>query len=252
MLPPNKVLCILYSSGGTADVGRHAVRAALDMCPNQLRVLTADPATLEEKNWKCACDPPHEFTKEERDRMDIRKVDFSQEDFTRHLENCGAVISALGNREPFHGDRVGTKGTQLLVNAMERSQDVKRVVAVTSAGLNEDWPPMEFHWAGSILKWMFRTVSRRAIDDLAGAENALLESSLDCLIIRPVGLGEDRRPKKEWHIQKEKYKDKLGVDMSKLDCARFAVSEVLQPSYHKRAVVVGSDFETFQFDASKE
>lgn len=251
MLPPDKVLCIVYSSGGTADVGRHAVRAALDMCKNKLRILTADPATLEERNWNCACDP-HEFTKEERDRMDIRKVDFTKEDFRGHLEDCGAVIAALGNRQPFFGDRVGTEGTQLLVNAMEDTKTVDRIVSVTSAGLNDDFPPLEFHWAGNVLKWMFRTVGWRAKTDLEGAERALFKSSLNYLVIRPVGLGEDIVPKGEWFVQKQKYEDKLGFDMSKLDCARFAVSEVLEPKYQKRAVVVGSKPDLEKENASKD
>jgi hypothetical protein len=247
MLSPDKILCILYSSGGTADVGRHAVRAALDACQNQFRILTADPATLEEKNWKCACGP-HHFTDEERKRMDVRKVDFTNDDFHGHLENVGAVVSALGNRQPFYGDNVGAKGTQKLVEAMEQREDLKRVVAVTSAGCNEDWPPMEFHWAGDALKWILRTVSRRGWKDLEGAERALKGSSLNYLIVRPVGLGEDRPPKGEWFVQKEKYKDNLGPDMAKLDCACFAVSEALKPTYHKRAVVVGSDFDTFEMN----
>ena len=134
MLPSSKVLCILYSSGGTADVGRHAVRAALDKCPSHLRILTADPATLEETNWNCACGE-HKFTKEERDRLDIRKVDFTKEDFGSHLDNCSAVISALGNRQPFYGDRVGTEGIKRLVDAMEQSEDTKRVVVIIRISL---------------------------------------------------------------------------------------------------------------------
>ena len=93
---------------------------------------------------------------------------------------------------------------------------------------------------------MFLAVGYRASKDLEGAENTLMTSSLDYLIIRPVGLGEEEKPKGEWFVQKEKHKDKLGFNMSKLDCARFAVTEVLNPTYHRRAVVVGNDPKTLE------
>lgn len=157
VLSTDKVLCILFSSGGTADVGRHAVRAALDAFQGQLRVLTKNPLALEESNWNSASGP-HSFTKEERDRMDVRAVDFTKaEDLSCHLDGVGAVVSALGNRQPLYGDHVAKVGTQKLVKAME-SVGVERLVAVTSVGLNEDWPPVEFHWVGNILKWLFRTL----------------------------------------------------------------------------------------------
>lgn len=253
-LGSDKILLILYSSGGTPDVGRHAIRAALDMCSNPLRILTCNPDTiLKETNWNCACDheKQHTFTQEELARMDIRTVDFSTTNpkvWNDHLQNVGAVISALGNRQPLYGDRVGISGTNQLVDAMQ-NQNVQRIVAITSVGINDDWPPVEFHYLGNILKILFLTLSRSAYKDLAGVENILTSSSsssLDYLIVRPMGLGEDRKPKNEWFVQKEKYKDKLGYDMSKLDCARFAVTEVLNPTYHKRAVVVGSNWEDFQ------
>jgi hypothetical protein len=45
--PTDKVLRILYSKGGIADVGRHSVRAALDATSSVvIRFLTEDPKTL--------------------------------------------------------------------------------------------------------------------------------------------------------------------------------------------------------------
>ena len=100
--PTDKILCILYSSGGTADVGRHAVKAALDATSlSMIRVLTKDPKTLlEDTNWKCGCDP-HEFTEAELKRLDIMAVDVTKDDLQPHLDNVGGAISALGNLQPF-------------------------------------------------------------------------------------------------------------------------------------------------------
>jgi hypothetical protein len=90
--PTDKILCILYSAGGTADVGRHAVKAALDANAKlNIRVLTKDPKTLlEESNWKCACDP-HSFSKEELKRLDVRAVDVTKDDLQPHLDNVGGA-----------------------------------------------------------------------------------------------------------------------------------------------------------------
>jgi hypothetical protein len=248
--PTDKVLCILYSKGGIADVGRHSVRAALDATSSVvIRVLTEDPKTLlEETNWNCGCDS-HTFSEEELKRLDIRTVDITKDDLQPHLDNVGGVISALGNRQLYYGHNVGTQGTQNLVNAME-ARKIPRLVAITSVGLSEDWPPLEFHWLGGILKWMF--VISRCHVDLQGVENTIKSStSLDYLLIRPVGLSEGRRPKGEWFVQKKKGESKVGPDMSKMDCARFAVSEVMDPTYNRRGVVVGSNWETFTLDESK-
>lgn len=124
-------------------------------------------------------------------------------------------------------------------------------MTVTSVGCNEDWPPVEFHWVGGVLKWMFRTVSRSAYKDLNGAEIALKKSKLDYLLVRPMGLGEERKPKGEYFIQKKKGEDKVGPDMSKMDCATFVVKEALDPTYHTTAVVIGSDWDTFEFSPPK-
>eukprot|EP00540_Astrosyne_radiata_P023377 CAMPEP_0116836082 /NCGR_PEP_ID=MMETSP0418-20121206/7896_1 /TAXON_ID=1158023 /ORGANISM="Astrosyne radiata, Strain 13vi08-1A" /LENGTH=281 /DNA_ID=CAMNT_0004465807 /DNA_START=242 /DNA_END=1087 /DNA_ORIENTATION=+ len=254
---PSKVFCILYGVGGTADVGRHAVRAALDAFPGTVRVLTGDPeeTLLGQTNWNSACGP-HTFTPEERARLDLRTIrpTSKTEDWTEHLDNVGGIVSAMGNRQGFYvGHQYGKVATEKLLKAIMQSQEsgvVSRLVAITSVGCNEDWPPMEFHWAGGILKWLFRTLMRTGWRDLEETEKVIRSSdaNLNYLIVRPVGLGEERRPKNEWFVQKEKYKDKVGPDMSKMDCARFAVQQVLEPTYENTAVVVGSDWESFTLD----
>jgi NAD(P)H-binding len=252
--PANKILCILYSSGGIGDVGRHAVKVALEASPDRkIRVLTEDPKTLlDETHWNCGCGEAHSFSPVELDRLDVRAVDVTKDDLRPHLDNVGAVISALGNRQIYSGHQVGARGTQNLVQAMEACK-IRRLVAVTSVGLSEDWPPLEFHWLGGLLRWMFTWT--RCHVDLQGVETAIQSapsSSLDYLLVRPVGLSEARRPRGVWFVQKKKGEDKVGPDMGKMDCARFVVSEVMQPTYSRQGVVVGSDWESFDLKDSKE
>jgi hypothetical protein len=52
-------------------------------------------------------------------------------------------------------------------------------------------------------------------------------------------------------VQRKKGEDKLGPDMGKMDCARFVVSEAMQPTFHRQGVVVGSNWENFDLGDSK-
>ena len=109
-------------------------------------------------------------------------------------------------------------------------------------GIEEDWPPMEFHWTGKIMECLFLTFVRKAYNDLANMERAYRAASdLDFLFIRPVGIGEDVAPENKWRLQKEKYKDAeyLDTNMAKLDVARFMIQEALHPTRHQDAVVIG-------------
>ena len=110
-------------------------------------------------------------------------------------------------------------------------------------GVQEDWPPMEYHFAGRIMARMFNTNSKRAFQDLTQMELAYKEESnkdLDYLFVRPVGISEGVKPCGEYFLQKEKGKDALGIDMAKLDVARFMVKEALEPTFHRRGVVIGA------------
>lgn len=146
-----KVLCILYSSGGLGDVGRHATRAALDLGPEQvskIKVLSTQPPEflLKQARWNCGCNVDHaaEFTPEELQRMDILQVNFDEiADLNAYLVDVDAVVSCLGNRQFFLGDRVASVGTRKLVDAMN-FHEIKRGVFMSSMGIGDDWPPAEW------------------------------------------------------------------------------------------------------------
>ena len=64
-------LVVLFSKGGLGDVGRHAVRAALDRGDEieHITVLSQHTASLNDENWNCGCESPHKFTDEEKKRI---------------------------------------------------------------------------------------------------------------------------------------------------------------------------------------
>lgn len=61
------------------------------------------------------------------------------------------------------------------------------------------------------------------------------------LLVRPVGLGEECVPRREYFIQKKKFDDVLGPNMAKMDVGKFLVEESLDPTFERRAVVIGAD-----------
>jgi hypothetical protein len=235
-------LVILYSKGGLGDVGRHAVQAALENNENsEIRVLAQHPETLDEKNWNCGCPEEHVFTDEQRKHIQIHKVEsWEKDDLSIRFQGATAVISCLGNRQLFIGDRVAAKGSEAVIAAM-KANNVSRVVAMSSVGIGDDWPPMELNWSGKLLVFVFRTLGYRELHDLAHAEELYRSSDLDYLLVRPVGLGEDVKPVGKWWLQKQEQKDIVGFNMAKIDCARFMVEEALKPTLHKMAIVVGAE-----------
>jgi hypothetical protein len=245
-------LVILYGVGGLSDCGRHAVQAALEQKVGigSITVLTQHPELLNDSNWKCGCPEPHAFTEEEKKRFTVVHINKGWEDaakddsFLSHFQNATAVISCLGNRQPTFMDVspdtwCAEAGNKMVITAMKK-HNIKRVVAISSIGVNDDWPSMEFHWAGKIMDCIFMCCARKAYRDLCNMEDNYRASGLDYLFIRPVGIGEDVLPVNQWHIQTEKYKDRnLVSNMAKLDVARYMVQEALQPTRHKDAVVIG-------------
>jgi len=127
-----------------------------------------------------------------------------------------------------------------VIRAME-ANGINRAVVISSTGIEDDQSPLEFHWAGIIMSWMFATVSRRPFDDLTLMERAYRNSTLDFLLVRPVGISEDVKPVGRWFLQKEKGKDAVGFNMAKMDVARFMVDEALHPLHHKTGVVIGAE-----------
>jgi hypothetical protein len=237
----SRILVILFGKGGLSDVGRHALQAALEQPGVECRVLTQHPEMLKEANWNCGCPDDHSFSLEEESRFQVIPVDSWQDDnLLDHFQGATAVVSCLGNRQPFIGGWVAHAGNEMVIKGMKK-QSVERVVVLTSTGIEEDQPGAEWHWGGTIMKFIFMTIGRKSFKDLTLMERAFRESDRDFLFVRPSGLGEEVVPVGKWFLQKEKFKDILGINMAKLDCARFMVQEALNPTRHRDAVVVGSE-----------
>jgi hypothetical protein len=271
-----KNIVILYGVGGLADVGRHAILAGLERSMDtnndddigHITILTQHPNLITDDNtdWNCGCNnqPNHQLTEDHiQQKITIVPIESSwkETDLSPYLQGDNTtIISCVGNRQPFFGHYDATEANESLIRAMTKRQNDEsngnnnnnnnnknvsfRVIVMTSCGVNEDWPALEFFIIGRIAMFIiFTMLARTMYRDLSTMER-LYQSSpdyIDYLFIRPVGLSEDVQPINQWVIQTQKYKHPLGIEMSKLDVARYMVEEALQPTRHRDAVVIGSD-----------
>jgi len=233
-------LAILFSKGGLSDIGRHAILVALEQ-KIHVTVITPNPEDLQETNWNCGCPEPHKL---DLSKIELVKVkNWKDKSLLDAFAGATAVVSCLGHRQPFMGKHCcAEEGNLVVIEAMHK-HNIQRVVAMTSSGVNEDWPPAEtFPLGKNALSCLFYTFARRAFRDLTNMEtNFKKDKDIDYLFVRPTGLGEDVVPSNEWFIQKRKYEDPIGYSLAKMDAARFCVQEALQPTMHRTAVVLGSD-----------
>lgn len=245
---------------------------------DKITVFTEYPELLDETDWECGCPEPHTNpAKSHPDIVHVVKVDnwkdpSNVDTLASYIEKSDGVISCLGHRQPgrkypklIERGLVAADGNKQLIEAIRQASNDKknsrnkprRVVVMSSVGIQEDWPPMEFHWAGKIMKFIYkRTKASLAFDDLNEMEVAyknynenILEddgsadnnNKIDYLFVRPTGISEDAIPVGTWLLQKEKFHDAVGMNMAKMDVARYMVQEAINPTKHFGGVVIGSE-----------
>lgn len=218
--------------------------AALELPPSviaRVRVLAKNPreSCSSSADWECGC-PNH--SSENDSRVEWIPLDCTKDPIATHLYGVDAVITCLGNRQPFHDDIIAHAGTENIVSAM-LSMRVSRICVLSSVGLGDDWPPLPWDAYGRILQGMFRTVCWPQFQDLSGAELCIRqkESAIDFLVARVVATEEDVAPTGRWRIQEKRSHPPPSAHVSHLDCARFLVKEAVLPSLSRRAVVIGGD-----------
>lgn len=248
-----KKLAIFFSSGDLGDVGRHAVAAALEWEEVVLIKAFAHDAQsmLLKKRWRCGCPSGHSVTQRGQDgRLDEKilpfEMTFSVETIAEQLHDIDAVLICMGNRqiELLHPECISMIGAQSILQAAQVN-GIRRVILLSSVGISEDWPPMEWSPEGRRLESLFRTVCWPQFQDLTGAERAIQTAAqentdFDFLIVRTVLLIDTVVPCGTWLLQMQKYESNHPSDcLAKMDCARFMVQEAIRPTIHNRAVTIG-------------
>jgi len=237
------VIAIFISSGDLGDVGKHAVAVALqNPAVSSVKLFRKTPTQAEP--WKCSCpdDSFHTVTSPRLETIHIEWFDPQLVTTLRHhLVSVTHVLTGLGNRVLFHRDDMSKHGMERVLPALTN----QRLVMLSSVGVAEDWPPMTWSAEGRRLESCFRTISWSQHQDLCAGEAILRayaarHADWEYTIVRVVLMPDSVASTNEWVVQTTKNQEPFPAEgISKLDCARFLVQQLLEPQYLRRAVTVG-------------
>ena len=226
-------LAVFFSTGDLGDVGRHVVTAALERRADEISSIKVfcknTQQMLLQAKWNCVC-PDHKLPKTKvasssatstdpnkknidlplPPRLTLVDFDITTDDIAAHLPQADVVIACLGNRKPFHPDCIARAGTHRIVQAILEQQQQQqkhslttstsssppRFLLLSSAGIANDWPPMEWCQEGQRLESLFRTICWSQYQDLTGAEQSVT-SAATAAASDAVGVEEDHKTNKE-------------------------------------------------------
>jgi len=143
--------------------------------------LTRNPANVKIPNGSGGVDADKPLTDDKLTMIggDVTKA----EDVAKVFENdIDGVIVTLGGKTSDVGDTMLTDGTNNIMNAM-KEKGIKRIACLTSigAGDSKDQAPFAF-------KILMMTVMKKIFNDKNNQEQAVKESGLEYVIVRPGGL----------------------------------------------------------------
>ena len=153
-------------------------------------------------------------------------------DVASALDGIDIVVQALGVpvKDLLGPVSLFSDATNVLVPAMEKA-GVQRLVAVTGFGTGDSRDAI-----GLLQRVPFRLVFGRAYDDKDAQEMRIRQSSLEWMFVRPgvltSGLATGR-----YRVLAEPSSWRNGL-ISRADVAHFIVTQIDQPSYTRKAVVL--------------
>jgi putative NADH-flavin reductase len=253
MTTTTKTVAVLYATkGGMGDVGKFAVTLAqlepsLSCNVRPIAMSVEDSSEGTDKGLEVDVEDPALKEKIENllatmsdtiVKIDIAK-DSAEKEIGDALEGVDAVISCLGNRQPSM-ERWCALGTRKVVSAM-KTKKIKRLVSLSSMGIGKDdfmrTTPLTVFWAA-----LLRTLLRSARKDLYALEKVVVESDLDFVLVRPVGLTPSEPPQGSCDrllSKPNKGGTSLKFMLSKSDAAAFMLEEALTPTIHSQEVTIG-------------
>jgi len=247
------LVVVTGTKGGLSDVGKYAAVHALQEKELKVRIIAMSLERIEGKEKVIEVDPgsnKDEVNRKDQIRIkeelelvakDIIKVDVEsnscQTELETIFEEVDVVISCLGNRQP-NMSRWLALGSNKITKAM-KAKNVPRIIQLSSMGIGDDFIPLR----GIRLFWscLLRTFLRSTFNDLRQMEHVIIQSQLDYILVRPVGIPPELAPKGKWRlIQSAQDAKEQSIDfaLSKSDVALFMVQEAINPTMHKIAVTI--------------
>lgn len=163
----------------------------------------------------------------EGDVLDVTRVEEA-------VENCGAVLSALGHTKNSTND-VQTRGTENIVGAM-RKHGKRRLVSLTGAGVRdpEDRPKL----ADRAFALLLGTLMPSVLRDAEGHAEVIQQSGLDWVIVRAPRLTDGPATNCEYRVGL--VDEKSGTSVSRADVADFMLRQLTADEYLREMPMVSS------------
>jgi len=192
--------------GATGGTGKQVVQQAL-AAGDQVAALVRDPAKLAIGNAN--------LNLVTGNVLDAAKVEET-------LAGVDAVVVSLGNTSD-NPDFVVSQGTQVIVDAMKRLGQPRRIVIVSSLGVGESKDQVPFAF-----KMLMSTVLRKPMEDKERQEALVKASGLDWTIVRPGGLTDGPAT----GSYKSGLDPKIGAgQVSRADVAAFVLEQLTDSAY---------------------
>ncbi len=202
--------------GATGSIGRKIVPQALNL-EHGVRVLVRDPAKLKLKH--------HSLKVLAGDALDAGCVE-------RALEDCEAVIYALGSNHVGKATTLFSDTTRILIQAMENA-GVRRLIAITGIGAGDS----KGH-GGWFYDWIiYPFFTKQIYADKDVQEDLIRQSKLDWIIVRPAAFNNGP------HGGRLRATDQLdGVTISTIsrqDAAAFVLDQLNSDRWLRKTPLVG-------------
>lgn len=195
--------------GATGSVGRHLVEQAL--CEGHgVTAFARDPSVLELTHAN--------LTHRAGDVLDAATVQAA-------IAGHAAVIVALGAGRK---GAVRAAGTRNIIAGMKR-HGLRRLVCASTLGVGDSYPALNFFW-----KWiMFGLLLREAFADHHEQEDAIRESGLDWVIVRP-GAYTDGPATGVYNTGFAPAEKNIALKISRADVARFMLEQLNGTTWLRR------------------
>ena len=145
------------------------------------------------------------------------------------LQGADAVVVSLGNTDS-NPDYVVSQGTQVIVDAMKRLGQPKRIIIVSSMGVGESKEQVSFTF-----KMLMTTVLRKPMEDKERQEALVKASDLDWTIVRPGGLIDSPAT----GSYKSGLDPEIGAgQVSRADVAAFVLKQLTDSTYLHKAPAI--------------
>lgn len=199
--------------GATGGTGKQVIAQAL-AAGHHVTALARDPARLNGQDER--------LTVVVGDVLDADKVE-------QTIASADGVIVSLGNTAN-NPDFIVSQGTQVIVAAMRRLGQPRRIIVVSSLGVGESKDQVPFAF-----KMLMNTVIRKPMQDKEKQEALVKASGLDWTIVRPGGLTDGPATGKA----------KSGLDpkivagqVSRADVAAFVLQQLADDAYLHKAPAI--------------